>query len=71
MKNERKQSGVTIFAVGDRVKFKNYDKKTGDGMDGQTGTVYRADHQNNLQVELDSGKIIECNCFQLDHLLTY
>lgn len=71
MTKERMQSGVVIFAVEDRVKVKNYDRKAGDGVDSQTGTVKWAGHQNNLQVELDTGKMIECNCWQLDHILTY
>jgi len=71
MKNDRLQAGVIIFAVDDRIKVKNYDHNTRGSIDGQNGTVKWAEHQNNLQVELDSGKIIDCNCWQLDHILTY
>ena len=71
MTEERTQAGVTIFAVDDRVRVKNYDKNTKGTIDGQSGTVKWAKHQNNLQVELDSGKIIECCCWKLDHILTY
>jgi len=71
MNKERVQSGVIIFDVDDRVKVKNYDRKTGDGVDNQNGIVRQAEHQNNLQVELDTGKIIDCSCWQLDHILMY
>ena len=73
MKNTRTQFGIIIFAVGDRVKIKNYDRKTKiiTGIDGQTGIVKWAKYQNNLQVELDAGSVIDCSCWQLDHILTY
>ena len=71
MKNTRKKSGVTIYAVDDRVRVKSFDRKSDGLIDGQTGTVKWAKYQNNLQVELDAGSVIDCSCWQLDHILTY
>ena len=72
MTGDRMQSGVIIFADGDRVTVKFYDYKTDAGLDGQTGTVIKVDNQNDIHVELDSGDgTLLATCWQLDHILTH